>query len=179
MNLFDIIAISIGLSADAFAVSICKGLSIKNISIKHMIITGLWFGGFQALMPFIGYIIGNSFNSYFIKLNHYIAFIFLFIIGINMIKESFSCDEEIDDSFDFKSLFFLAIATSIDAFVTGITFSLLNVNIYITVIFIGLITFIFSFIGVKIGSIFGTKYKNVSELIGGILLILLALKIVI
>lgn len=177
MNLFEIILLSVGLASDAFAVSICKGLSIYKITFKHMVTIGLWFGIFQGIMPLLGYFLSYNFSEYIIKFNHIIGLILLSFIGINMIKESFLKEENYDDSFDIKSLFILALATSIDAFTAGITFSLFNVNLPLTIFLIVIITFFMSLIGIKIGNFFGSKYKAKAELIGGIILILLGLKI--
>lgn len=177
MEILELIIISIGLAMDAFAVSICKGLSIKKIGVKHMAITGGYFGAFQAIMPLIGYLLGIGFQDLVNSIDHWIAFVLLGIIGINMIKESFSDDENINSSFDFKSMLPLAIATSIDALAVGITFAFLNVNIILAVVLIGAITFLLSAIGVKIGNKFGEKYKNKAEFFGGVVLILIGLKI--
>ncbi len=179
MGLFELFAIAVGLSMDAFAVSICKGLSMKKMSWKNAIIAGLYFGGFQGLMPFIGYILGSQFESLITNIDHWIAFGLLLFIGGNMIKESRSECEEVDASFGFKAMITLAIATSIDALAVGITFAFLKVNIFQAITFIGVTTFIFGIIGVKIGNVFGTKYKSKAELAGGIVLILIGTKILI
>lgn len=179
MGILELFLIAVGLSMDAFAVSVCKGLSVGKTKIRHYVITGLWFGGFQALMPLLGYFLGSSFQKYITAFDHWVTFILLSIIGINMIRESFSKEEnETDASFSVKNMFLLAIATSIDALAVGITFALLpDVNIILAVSFIGITTFILSGIGVKIGNIFGTKYKSLAERTGGIILILIGLKI--
>lgn len=177
MEILELIFISIGLAMDAFAVSICKGLSVKKVKAKHYFIAGGYFGGFQAIMPLIGYLLGISFQNLIVSIDHWIAFILLGIIGINMIKESLGDDENINDSFSFKDMFPLAIATSIDALAIGITFAFLKVNIILAVFLIGTITFVFSALGIKIGSIFGDKFKNKAELIGGIVLIIIGIKI--
>ncbi len=176
MNIIELILLSIGLSMDAFAVALCKGITIKNINNKDSIKIGLYFGIFQALMPLIGYFIGMFFHSILNNIDHYIAFILLSIIGIKMIKDSFSEIKE-NNNLDFINMLILSIATSIDAFSAGITLSILDVNIYYSISFIGIITFILSFIGTKIGSYFGNKYKNISERFGGIILISLGTKI--
>ena len=155
---------------DAFAVSICKGLSLGKITKKHMAIAGAWFGGFQALMPLIGYFLGT-------KYAHWIAFVLLIIIGGNMIKEAMGEDEKVDACMDAKEMFLLAIATSIDALAVGVTFAFLKVQIVPAVSFIGCVTFVCSAIGVKIGSIFGSKYRSKAEFCGGMILILIGLKI--
>jgi putative Mn2+ efflux pump MntP len=177
MSILDLFILAVGLSMDAFAVSVCKGLSLGKIKPKHMCIAGAWFGGFQALMPLIGYFLGNFFAEMIEKYDHWVAFVLLAIIGGNMIKESFGKDEKVDSSMDVKSMLLLAIATSIDALAVGVTFAFLQVQIVPAVSFIGVITFIFSAVGVKIGSLFGTKYKSKAELFGGIVLVLIGIKI--
>lgn len=177
MGFVELFILAVGLSLDAFAVSICKGLSLGKIKIKHMCIAGAWFGGFQALMPALGYFLGNLFADAVSKFSHWIAFFLLVLIGLNMIKESFGKDEEkIDSKMDFKTMFLLAVATSIDAFMVGVSFSMLEVQIVFAVIFIGLTTFLFSFFGIKIGSVFGNRYEKKAQIAGGIILILIALK---
>ena len=178
MGLFEIISIGIGLSMDAFAVSICKGLSMKKFNWKNTIIIALWFGTFQALMPAIGYGLGATFSDFVQSVDHWIAFIFLSIIGINMIIESTKKDEDkVNDKIDFKTMLILAIATSIDALAVGITFAFFEVNLFLAILVIGLITFVISAIGVIIGNKFGNKFQNKAELAGGIILILIGLKI--
>lgn len=177
MGILDLFILAVGLSMDAFAVSVCKGLSLGKIKPKHMCIAGAWFGGFQALMPLIGYFLGSFFAEMIEKYDHWVAFVLLAIIGVNMIKESFGKDEKVDSSMDVKSMLLLAIATSIDALAVGVTFAFLQVQIVPAVSFIGVITFIFSAVGVKIGSLFGTKYKSKAELFGGIVLVLIGIKI--
>lgn len=177
MSLIELFILAVGLSMDAFAVSVCKGLSLGKIKAKHMCIAGTWFGGFQALMPLIGYFLGSFFAEMIEKYDHWVAFVLLAIIGGNMIKESFGKDEKVDSSMDVKSMLLLAIATSIDALAVGVTFAFLQVQIVPAVSFIGVITFIFSAVGVKIGSLFGAKYKSKAELFGGIVLVLIGIKI--
>lgn len=178
MNLVSLFLIAVGLSMDAFAVSICKGLAMKKITIKKTLIVGLWFGGFQALMPAIGYLLGTQFEKYITNIDHWIAFVLLFVIGGNMIKEALSKEEEeANDSLAFKEMLLLALATSIDALAVGVTFAFLKVQIIPAVSFIGVITFTLSAIGVKIGNIFGCRYKSKAELAGGIILILMGCKI--
>lgn len=184
MSLLSLFLLAIGLSMDAFAVSICKGLATTKITVKKSIIVGLWFGGFQALMPAIGYLVGTSFRDCITSFDHWIAFILLFLIGGNMIKESFSKKDEDEEEYNcslrFKEMLLLAIATSIDALAVGVTFAFLpNVPILPAVAFIGVITFLFSSVGMKIGNIFGTKYKSKAELAGGIILVLIGSKILI
>ena len=178
MGLLEVFILAVGLSMDAFAVSVCKGLAMPKISVKKAVIVGIWFGGFQALMPALGYLLGSQFKDSITAVDHWIAFILLGIIGGNMIREACSgeCEKE-NDSLDIKTMFLLAVATSIDALAVGITFAFLKVNIVAAVSFIGATTFIISAAGVKIGNIFGTKYKAKAELAGGVILILLGLKI--
>lgn len=178
MGLLELFILAVGLSMDAFAVSVCKGLAMPKISVKKAVIVGIWFGGFQALMPALGYLLGSQFKDSITAVDHWIAFILLGIIGGNMIREACSgeCEKE-NDALDIKTMFLLAVATSIDALAVGITFAFLKVNIVAAVSFIGATTFIISAAGVKIGNIFGTKYKAKAELAGGVILILLGLKI--
>ena len=177
MGILELFVLAVGLSMDAFAVSICKGLSLGKISWKHMCIAGAWFGGFQALMPLTGYFLGSFFADLITKYDHWIAFILLLLIGGNMVKESFGGDENVDSAMDVKSMFILAVATSIDALAVGVTFAFLKVSIVPAVSFIGAVTFVCSAIGVKIGSLFGMKYKSKAELFGGIILIAIGVKI--
>lgn len=177
INNWEILLISIGLSMDAFAVSICKGLAMKRINYKRIFIIGFYFGFFQALMPFLGYMFGSSFGDFIIKINHWLAFILLSLIGINMIKETVNPSDNYDDNISFKSMIIISIATSIDAFTVGITFSFLKVNIYFSLIIIGIITFLFSSIGVFIGNKIGVKYEKIAQIIGGVILILMGIKI--
>ena len=179
MSLIELLLLAIGVSMDAFAVAICKGLSVRRLKPSHSLITGVYFGGFQALMPLIGYILGKQFESLVTSIDHWIGFVLLGFIGFNMIKESRSCAECMDDSFSPKVMLPLAVATSIDALAVGITLAFLKVNIITSVLFIGVITFTFSTIGVKIGNVFGAKYKSPAELTGGIVLILMGTKILI
>ncbi len=179
MSAIELLLLAIGVSMDAFAVAICKGLSVRKLKPSHALITGLYFGGFQALMPLIGYILGKQFESLVTSIDHWIGFILLGFIGFNMIKESRSCAECMDDSFSLKVMLPLAVATSIDALAVGITLAFLKVNIITSVLFIGVITFAFSTIGVKIGNVFGAKYKSPAEITGGIVLILMGTKILI
>ncbi len=177
MNLIDIILLAIALSMDAFAVSICKGLSVCKVKLGHMFICGLYFGVFQALMPTIGYFLGEGLGRYISTVTDFVAFSLLCLIGISMIKESFEKAEAESPDFGFRAMIILAIATSIDALAAGFTFSIKEASILIVAPMIGVITFSFSFIGVKIGNIFGCRYKNISERIGGIVLILMGIKI--
>lgn len=178
MGLIELFLIAVGLSMDAFAVSVCKGLAMPKCTFKKAAIVGLWFGGFQALMPAIGYILGAQFQEAIASIDHWIAFVLLALIGGNMLHEALDNDEEeADASLDVKTMFLLAVATSIDALAIGITFAFLKVNIIPAVCFIGIVTFIISFAGVKIGNVFGARYKNKAEIVGGVILILLGLKI--
>ncbi len=180
MKIYEILLIAIGLSMDAFAVSVCKGLAMgKNTTVSKMCIVGLWFGAFQALMPTLGYFLGSAFASFIGNLDNYIAFILLCLIGINMIKEAFSKKEPEDAqsaSLGFSVMIILALATSIDALTVGVSFAFLNVNIVAAALIIGVTTFTLSFVGVKVGGLFGTKYKSKAELAGGTILILLGIK---
>lgn len=178
MGFIQLIFMSVGLAMDACAVSICKGLKMKKVDYRYAVIIATFFGGFQGLMPLIGWILGKQFEGYIVSFDHWITFILLSIIGGKMIKESF--EKEVDDSevrYDFKELFILAIATSIDALAVGVTLAFLQVNIWIAITLIGVITFIISIIGVIIGSNFGAKYKSKAELIGGIILVIIGIKI--
>lgn len=176
MGFWELFILAVGLSMDAFAVSVCKGLSLGKIKAKHMCLAGIWFGGFQALMPLVGYFLGSFFADVITKYSHWIAFALLAFLGAKMIKESFE-SEELDDNMGWKTMLVLAVATSIDASAVGVTFAFLNVNILFAVIVIGVTTFAFSAAGVKIGSVFGEKYKSKAEIAGGIILILIGLKI--
>ena len=188
MGLIEILLLAVGLSMDAFAVSVCKGLAIKQINLKKAAICGIWFGGFQALMPMIGYLLGAGFTGYITNITPWIAFVLLSLIGGNMIKEAlFANEEKTDDSLGIKTMFTMAVATSIDALAVGVTFACVPVeiaptlngliNTVIGVVLIGITTFILSCIGVKIGNIFGLKYKSKAELAGGIILVCLGIKI--
>ena len=180
MDFVELLLIAIGLSMDAFAVSICKGLSAKKLNWKHYVCIGAWFGDFQALMPTLGYFLGSSFEKYITSFDHWIAFALLSLIGLNMLREGLSKEEtEAEDaSFTFRSMLVLAIATSIDALAVGITFGLLpDVRILPSALLIGCTTFIFSAVGLKVGNVFGLKYKSKAEIAGGVILILIGLKI--
>lgn len=183
MSLATLFVTAVGLSMDAFAVSICKGLAVKKAGVKEMLLAGLWFGGFQAMMPAVGYLFGSTLREYVEKYDHWIAFILLGIIGVNMIKEALSkdeCEEGHSSSMKIKEMFTLAVATSIDALIVGVGFAFLpeeEMNIVAAVAFIGVITFVLSGIGIKIGNIFGLKFKKKAEIAGGVILILMGLKI--
>lgn len=187
MGLIELFILAVGLSMDAFAVAVCKGLSLRKIRLRDCLKVGLYFGGFQAGMPLIGYILGVQFKDYITSIDHWIAFILLSFIGINMLRESREKDdegiselvvgEEDSSQLGFKNMLILGIATSIDALAVGVTLAFLQVDIIPAVSFIGIVTFTLSAIGVKIGNVFGVKYKSKAEAAGGIILILMGLKI--
>lgn len=183
MNLVELFLIAVGLSMDAFAVAVCKGLSMKECTWKKGCIVGLYFGVFQGGMPLLGYLLGVQFKDIITSVDHWIAFVLLGLIGANMIKESLEKEEERDayatdgEVLAVREMLGLAVATSIDALAVGVTFAFLNVDIVPAVSFIGITTFVISVAGVKIGNIFGSKYKSKAELAGGIILILMGLKI--
>lgn len=178
MGMMELFLIAVGLSMDAFAVSICKGLSVRKATLKQSLTVGAYFGGFQALMPALGFLLGVQFESFIVSIDHWIAFVLLAFIGGNMIREAFQKEEEeMNAAFDFKTMLPLAIATSIDALAMGVTFAFLQVNIVPAVLFIGVITFVLSAIGLKVGNVFGAKYKSRAELFGGVVLVLMGMKI--
>lgn len=180
MSIIELFILALGLSMDAFAVSICKGLSVPKLQAKHCLICGVYFGGFQALMPLLGWLLGIRFQSLITNIDHWIAFVLLAVIGANMIKESFSKEEECPDaSFGFKTMLTLAVATSIDALAVGVTFAFLDVNIIPAVLLIGATTFVCSAVGVKIGNVFGNRFQSKAEFLGGLVLIAIGLKILI
>lgn len=179
MSFAEILIIAIALSMDAFAVSVCKGLSVPKVLPRHALTVGLYFGGFQALMPLIGYLLGHSFESAITSIDHWIVFALLVLIGGNMVREALGDDDEEQTgaSFGFKTMLLLAVATSIDALAVGVSFAFLGVNIIAAIATIGTTTFILSIVGIKVGNVFGAKYKDKAELVGGIILILMGLKI--
>lgn len=180
MSLPELLLIAVGLSMDAFAVAICKGLSMQKMNIKNAVIVGLYFGGFQALMPFIGYLLGSQFQDTIQFIDHWIAFILLGIIGINMIRESLKKESEsCDASVAFQDMLVLAVATSIDALAVGIGLAFLQVDILSAVSSIGVTTFLLSIVGVKVGTVFGYKYKSKAEFAGGTILVLMGIKILV
>ncbi len=180
MSLLTLFITAVGLSMDAFAVSICKGLAMKKLSLKKACIVGLWFGGFQALMPLTGYLLGSRFEQYVTSIDHWIAFVLLTLIGLSMIREALSKEKDTaNDSLDIKTMFLLAIATSIDALAVGVTYAFLKVDIVPAVCFIGIITFLLSAVGVKVGNVFGTRYKAKAEIFGGIILIAMGIRILV
>ena len=181
MSIIEIALIGVGLAMDAFAVSICKGLAMRRMNYKKAIIIAAFFGVFQALMPALGYVLGTTFANKIAAIDHWIAFILLALIGANMIKEALSIDDDEcqDDSLRLGDLIMLSIATSIDALAVGITFAFFNVSLLLSVSMIGIITFIICVIGVKVGNVFGEKYKSKAELAGGLILIVMGAKILI
>ncbi len=183
MGLFELVVLAVGLSMDAFAVAVCKGLAMEKCTLKRSAIVGAWFGVFQALMPLVGYILGKQFSSFIVGIDHWIAFVLLGLIGANMVKEALSKEDGEEEgngaSLDFKTMLTLAVATSIDALAVGVTFAFLPVKVGWAVLFIGVTTFLLSMGGVKVGNVFGEKYKSKAELAGGIILIALGIKILI
>ena len=178
MEVLEIVLIAIGVAMDAFAVSICKGLSMKKMNWKKALIIGGYFGIFQGIMPLIGYFLGVTFQSLVTQIDHWVAFVLLLFVGLKMLKEAFANDSEnINDDVDFKTMIVLAVATSIDALAIGITFAFLQTNILLAVTAIGIITFAVCVIGVKIGNKFGDKYERKAETVGGLILILMGIKI--
>ena len=187
MGIVELFLLAVGLSMDAFAVSVCKGLAMQKLHWKHCVICGAWFGGFQALMPLLGYLLGSQFEAYITAIAPWVAFVLLALIGGNMVKESLSHEEEAASAgLDIRTMFLMAVATSIDALAVGITFAMVPIavvagsaliNTLIGVCLIGITTFLLSCIGVKVGNVFGTKYKARAELAGGIILICIGLKI--
>jgi len=177
MHFFEIFFIGVGLAMDAFAVSICKGLSMKRIDYKKCFIIAFYFSLFQMLMPLMGYFLGSAFENLIVSIDHWIAFIMLFMIGLNMIKEAFSQSEETNEKIDFRTMLPLAIATSIDALAVGITFAFLRVNLLLSIITIGIVTFVITFMGVIIGNKVGNKFEKASTILGGIILIFIGIKI--
>lgn len=178
MGFIEILLVGVSLAADAFAAAVCKGLSLNKLDIKKSLIIGLYFGIFQGLMPILGYLLGTTFSDFITSIDHWIAFVLLSSIGLNMIREALSKESDsCNDNVDFKTMLPLAIATSIDALAIGITFAFLKVNILVASIVITLTTFVLSFIGSKIGHKFGTKFKSKAEFIGGLILVLMGIKI--
>ena len=183
MQLYVLIVLAVGLAGDACAAAICKGLATPKLRLKHMLITGLWFGGFQALMPVIGYIpvklLGPAMEKYITNIDHWVAFSVLAFLGVKMIYEAITGGEEecVDCSFAPRAMVVMAVATSIDALAVGVTFALTDANIFVAALLIGVITFVLSALGVKIGNVFGVKYKKYAELAGGAVLVLIGLKI--
>lgn len=179
MSLWELFVIAVGLSMDAFAVSVCKGLSVQKVKPKHYLIVAAYFGGFQALMPLLGYLLGVRFEAMVANVDHWIAFVLLGLISANMVRESRAGEEKLDDSFTVSTMLILAVATSIDALAIGVTFAFLGVNIVEAIILIGITTGIISGVGLKIGNVFGSRYKSKAEMAGGIVLILMGIKILV
>ncbi len=180
MSFWELLLIAVGLAMDAFAVSICKGLSVIKVKPKHALICGTYFGGFQAAMPLLGFLLGIQFRDLIVNVDHWIAFVLLALIGANMLRESFSKEEDaLNCDFCPKTMLPLAIATSIDALAVGVTFAVMDIGsgVFTAVLLIGVITFVLSAVGVKIGNVFGRKYKSKAEAVGGIVLILMGAKI--
>ncbi len=182
MGFGELLLLAVGVSMDAFAVSICKGLAMKKATLKASMTCGVWFGGFQALMPTIGFFLGTLFADAIQAVDHWVAFVLLALIGGNMLKEAFSrecdCCEDHDADLSFKTMFVMAVATSIDALAVGISLAMAgNVNIWLAALLIGLCTCGFSAVGVKIGNVFGSKFEKKAQLAGGAILVLLGLKI--
>lgn len=179
MTYLEMILLAFGLAMDAFAVSVCKGLATGKVGLKHMVLAGVWFGGFQGLMPLLGFLLGTTFGSFISSIDHFIAFGLLLLIGGNMIKEAFQKEEEeACNDFGFRVMLAAAVATSIDALAVGVTFYNMGVlRVFIAVAIIGVITFVCSGIGVKMGSVFGGKYQNKAQFAGGTILVLLGTKI--
>ena len=179
MEIWELFLVAVGLSMDAFAVSVCKGLSVKTLRPRHCAVAGLYFGGFQALMPLLGWLLGRQFESLIKSIDHWIAFVLLALIGANMIREALGDGEDVNDSFSFKTMLPLAVATSIDALAVGVTFAFLEVQILPAILLIGCTTFVLSAAGVKIGNAFGSGFQSKAEIAGGVILILLGIKILI
>ena len=179
MSLWELLVIAVGLSMDAFAVSVCKGLSVQKVKPKHYLIVAAYFGGFQALMPLLGYLLGVRFEAMVANVDHWIASVLLGLIGANMVRESRAGEEKLDDSFTVSTMLILAVATSIDALAIGVTFAFLGVNIVEAITLIGITTGIISGVGLKIGNVFGSRYKSKAEMAGGIVLILMGIKILV
>ena len=179
MSLWELFIIAVGLSMDAFAVSICKGLSVQKVSLRHALCAGLWFGGFQALMPLLGWLLGSRFQAAIERYDHWIAFVLLVFLGINMLREARGGDEDecVDSSFAWRAMLPMALATSIDALAVGVTFAFLQVDIVPAVLFIGVITFLLSALGVRLGAVFGQRYRTAAQILGGVILILMGVKI--
>jgi len=180
MQLYELFIIAVSLSMDAFAVSVCKGLSAGRPRLGHCLTCGGWFGGFQALMPLLGWLLGVRFQSAIVSIDHWVAFFLLALIGFNMVRESRSGEaEELDSSFSVRAMLPLAVATSVDALAVGVTFAFLQVDIVPAVAFIGVTTFLLSALGVKVGAVFGGRFKSKAELAGGLILMGMGVKILV
>lgn len=178
MSIPELLILSVALAMDAFAVSICKGLSLKKVSLKHMLLCGIWFGFFQALMPVLGFFAGRAFRVFIDRWSHWVAFALLAFVGISMLREAFQKEENIDDSLNLGTMLMLAVATSIDAFAVGASLALLDVSILLAAACIGIITFLISCAGVRIGNLFGTRWHRPSLIAGGSILCLIGVRIV-
>ena len=180
MSFLELIIIAVGVSMDAFAVSICKGLSVRKLRPRHAFSVSLWFGGFQALMPLLGYLLGASFADVVSDYDHWISFVLLAIIGGKMVKESMEAESsDIAPDFSFRTMLIMAVATSIDALAVGVSFAFLRVNIWTAVLLIGMTTAAFSGAGIMIGNVFGCRYKSKAELVGGLILVAIGIKILV
>lgn len=180
MSFLELIIIAVGVSMDAFAVSICKGLSVRKLRPRHVFSVSLWFGGFQALMPLLGYLLGASFADVVSDYDHWISFVLLAIIGGKMVKESMEAEAcDIAPDFSFRTMLIMAVATSIDALAVGVSFAFLRVNIWTAVLLIGMTTAAFSGAGIMIGNVFGCRYKSKAELVGGLILVAIGIKILV
>lgn len=177
MDTLELFLIAVGLSMDAFAISVCKGLSLKKVSLRHMLLAGAWFGVFQALMPLAGFALGTAAASLISRYSHWVAFVLLAIIGVNMIREAFESKEELDNKMDPLTMLMLAVATSIDALAVGASFAFMQVKIIPAVLLIGTVTFVISAAGVKIGSLFGDRWHKKAEITGGVILILIGCRL--
>lgn len=177
MQLWELFVIAVGLSMDAFAVSICKGLSVQRLRWSHALTAGAWFGAFQALMPLAGWLLGTRFEGIITSVDHWVAFVLLVLIGGNMVKESRGACEALDASFAVRAMFPLAVATSIDALAVGVTFAFLSVPIFTAISLIGITTLLLSCVGVKLGAVFGNRFQSKAELAGGLILIGMGTKI--
>ena len=177
MGIVELLILAVALSMDAFAVAVCKGLAMERLTLGRACVVGCWFGGFQALMPLIGYFLGAQLYAYIESFDHWIAFGLLVLIGANMIREAFGEEEGVGGSLSFGPMLIMAVATSVDALAVGLTFAVLDVQVVPAVLAIGVITFLLSALGVKIGNLFGTKYRSKAEFIGGVILVLLGIKI--
>ena len=180
MGFAELLLLAVGLSMDAFAVSVCKGLATGKVRLRHMLCVGIWFGGFQALMPTLGYLLGAAFQAYITAVDHWVAFVLLVLIGGNMVKESRGACEALDASFAVRAMLPLAVATSIDALAVGVTFALLpDVNLGAAMGCIGVTTFLLSGVGIKVGSVFGGRCRSKAQLAGGVILVLIGTKILV
>ena len=180
MGFLELVIIAVGLAMDAFAVSVGKGLTVKSVSLRHAMTAGVWFGGFQALMPIVGYLLATSFSDVVVSVDHWIAFALLMLIGLNMLREAiWGDDEEVDSDFGFRTMLLMAVATSIDALAIGVSMAFLHANIWVAALCIGVITFLLSAIGVVMGRKFGEKIGSKAGVVGGLVLIAIGIKILV